>query len=68
MAEDMNYVSLIAHLSQLPPNESEHLLLQFRNARLEEDGFINEEEAALCFIPLKHQKYKDKWSQKSFLL
>ena len=48
--ENMGYTySLLAHASQLPPNEQEQMARQFRNARLEEDGFIPFEEAQLLF-------------------
>ena len=66
MAEDMNYaISLLSHASQLPPNESEHLLLQFRNARLEEDGFISHEEAMSSFYPLELKKWEIKWEKQT---
>ena len=45
-------VSLLAHLTYDPPVEQEELLAQFRNARLEEDGFVTEEEARSIFYPI----------------
>lgn len=54
METDMNYVmSLMAHASQMPPNECHEMSRQFRNARLEEDGFLPEEEISLMLSPLK---------------
>ena len=41
--------SLLAHAAYLPPNEQEDMARQFRNARLEEDGFIPFEDALEIF-------------------
>lgn len=50
---DIEYaVSLLAHLTFCPPQEQAELVRQFRNARLEEDGFVTEEEARTLFFPL----------------
>lgn len=47
---DVSYAHLIlAHASYMPPNEQEALALQFRNARLEEDGFVPFEDSFLIF-------------------
>lgn len=54
MGEDMAYaMSVISHAGYAVPLESEHLLAQFRKARLEEDGFVAEDEAKEAFYPLK---------------
>ena len=52
MAEDMNFsMSLLAHASYALAGEVEQLNLQFRNARLEEDGFVTYAESQLAFLP-----------------
>lgn len=67
MAEDaMDFViSLLLHTSYMPPNESAHLLEQFRKARLEEDGFITYQESQTCFIEENHSFYKSKWEKEN---
>ncbi|MBP9708376.1 MAG: hypothetical protein KBD78_12085, partial [Oligoflexales bacterium] len=47
-------LSLLAHSYYLPPGEQEALIKQFRDARLEEDGFVSTEEA-YSFIDTKGQ-------------
>lgn len=62
MEENMEYaLSLVAHSSYLPPNESEQAISQFRNARNEEDGFVPYEEAVTVFYPLDDCKLSKKW-------
>jgi hypothetical protein len=57
----MNYaLSLIAHSSYLPKNESADTAAQFRKARLEEDGFVSYEESLSCFEELDPMSYKAK--------
>ncbi len=43
--------ALISYSSHVPPNEQEDLMRQFRNARMEEDGFVTINEAATLFQP-----------------
>jgi hypothetical protein len=63
MEENMEYaLSLVAHASYLPPNESEQSVSQFRNARNEEDGFVPYEEAVTAFYPIDNQKLEAKWN------
>ncbi len=50
--------SYLAHCHSMPPNETEHQLSRFRNARLEEEGFIPYEESLLCLRPLKKSEIK----------
>lgn len=65
MQENMQYaLSLVGHSAFVPPHENESLLLQFRNSRNEEDGFIPYQEALSCFDPLDSQMLVSKW--KSF--
>ena len=62
MEQDMNYlISLLTHAAYMPPLESELLLSQFRRARLEEDGFVTEEESQTLFQPLSVATYAKKW-------
>lgn len=50
---DLPYTySLITHASFMPPNEDELRVMQFRKARLEEDGFIDIADARAIFVPL----------------
>lgn len=52
MAEDMAYtMNLLIYAAFSPPGEAEHQCLQFRRARLEEDGFLDSVEAASFFVP-----------------
>ncbi len=64
MSEDAAYVySLLGMASMLPPNEQEALLKQFRDARLEEDGFVSLEESLDLFAPFGAGKdLLNKWS------
>lgn len=64
MSEDPAYVySLLGMAAMLPPNEQEALLKQFRDARLEEDGFVSAEESLELFGPfLAGKDLLDKWS------
>lgn len=57
-------ISLLTHASACPPNEAEDLLAQFRRARLEEDGFVTEEESRDYFGPTSYasiDKFKRKY-------
>lgn len=57
MSEDMSYAfSLLSAAAFSPPNEQEELIRQFRNARLEEDGFISYEESLSFFIPINPEE------------
>jgi hypothetical protein len=64
ISEDAAYVySLLGMSAMLPPNEQEALLKQFRDARLEEDGFVSTEESLELFAPFAASKaLLDKWS------
>ncbi len=53
MHENMRYaIALVGYSSLSIPEESEHLLKQFRNSRLEEDGFVPYEQSFEIFAPL----------------
>jgi hypothetical protein len=64
ISEDAAYIySLLGMSAMLPPNEQEALLKQFRDARLEEDGFVSTEESLELFAPFAAGKdLLDKWS------
>jgi hypothetical protein len=64
MSEDAAYVySLLGMASMLPPNEQEALLKQFRDARLEEDGFVSLDDSLDLFAPFGAGKdLLHKWS------
>ena len=50
--EQMEYAHmLLAHAGYQPTHEAEDTLQQFRKARLEEDGFVTEEESQQLFYP-----------------
>lgn len=54
MSKDMGYaMALVSHCGYAVPNEHEHMMSQFRKARLEEDGFVSYEESLECFRPQK---------------
>lgn len=54
MSEDMSYaMQLVSHAGYAVPNEHEHLLTQFRKARIEEDGFVSYEESLSFFRPVR---------------
>lgn len=62
LSEDVAYAySLLNHAAYLPPNESEAMLVQFRRARLEEDGFVSFEDSLGVFVPLAYESYRQKW-------
>lgn len=66
IAHNMRYAyALIAHASYNPPNESEAQALRFRNARLEEDGFVTFEEGLQSFLPIDHLAVFDSWQEKA---
>lgn len=59
MAENMKYaISLVAHLAYMPPSESLLMLKQFRNARVEEEGFLSAEDAMDVYVPLSESDLK----------
>jgi hypothetical protein len=54
-------IALLTHAAYMPPLESELLLSQFRRARLEEDGFVTEEESQALFQSLSVEAVAKKW-------
>jgi len=65
ISEDPAYVySLLGMAAMLPPNEQEALLKQFRDARLEEDGFVCLEESRELFSSyVGAQDLLQKWTK-----
>ena len=58
LGEDVPYTySLLSHAAYVPPNEDEDLIKQFRDARLEEDGFALYDESKSLFAPFDGQRY-----------
>ncbi len=53
--------SLLAHASYMPPAEQEALTAQFRQSRLEEDGFLSFTESLQVFKNLDWQDLQRKW-------
>lgn len=57
LGQDINYAyALLTHGAYLPPHEQEQTLMQMRQARLEEDGFLTFEESTRFFLPLSPQE------------
>jgi hypothetical protein len=53
LSSDVSYAyALLAHAAFNPPNEAEAQLVQFRAARLSEDGFVTYEESLAAFRPV----------------
>ena len=63
LQENISYAyALINYASFVPPNESAQTLKQFRNARLEEDGFVHYEEAYTLFSGIDHAEVFSRWA------
>jgi hypothetical protein len=63
IGEDAAYVySLLGMASMLPPNEQEDLIKQFRDARLEEDGFVTREESLQLFHKFDGEALLKRWN------
>lgn len=63
LAQDIEYAySMLAHASYLPPSEQESLALRFRNARLEEEGFVTPEDASRLFLAAAGEDAILRWS------
>ena len=66
IGEDTAYVySLLGMAAMLPPNEQEALLKQFRDARLEEDGFVSLDESLELFRSFDGAPVYEKWKATS---
>ena len=62
IGEDAAYIySLLGMAAMLPPNEQEALLRQFRDARLEEDGFVTTGESRALFGEFDGEALYSKW-------
>lgn len=63
LGRDIEYTySMLAHASYLPPNEQEALALRFRDARLEEEGFVKAEDAARLFLVSPGEDAIHRWT------
>jgi hypothetical protein len=63
LATNIEYAySMLAHASYLPPNEQEALALRFRNARLEEEGFVSPEDSARLFLTGAGEEAIKRWT------
>lgn len=59
---DLQYTySLLAHACHLPPTEQEEQLAQFRQARMEEDGFVSYDESLQLFARIDIEKLRKQW-------
>ena len=64
LSQDLSYTYTLLHqASYCLVSEQEQLLLQFRTARLEEDGFVSFRESLKIFAPINVEKYLQKWQQ-----
>lgn len=62
LTQDLNYTyTLLNQASYCLVSEQEQLLLQFRTARLEEDGFVSFSESIKIFAPIDVESYLQKW-------
>ena len=65
IGEDAAYIySLLGMASMLPPNEQEALIKQFRDARLEEDGFVTREESLALFSKFDGEAVYSRWKSR----
>lgn len=63
---NMNYAyALLSHATFNPPAENEAQVLQFRKARLEEDGFVSYEDSLRIFSPLDRRSLRLKWQHEA---
>jgi hypothetical protein len=59
---DVNYAyALLAYAAHSVPNEAEYQLLQFREARMQEDGFVSLTESMECFRNIDFDALIRKW-------
>ena len=62
LSQDLGYTYTLLHqASYCLVSEQEQLLLQFRTARLEEDGFVSFSESLKIFAPIDVESYLQKW-------
>jgi hypothetical protein len=64
LGEDLAYTySLLSHAARMPPHEQEELMRQFRNARIEEDGFALYEDSRSIFLPFDGRPVIRRWAK-----
>ena len=56
--------SLLAHASHMPPGEQELLIKKFREARMEEEGFVPYDRSLELFAPFNQIKLLKKWDER----
>ena len=56
--------SLLAHASHMPPGEQELLIKKFREARMEEEGFVPYDRSLELFAPFNQIKLLKKWDDR----
>lgn len=62
---NMRYAyALLSHTSFNPPGENEMQVMQFRKARLEEDGFVSYDESLKIFSPIDRKGLRLKWQER----
>jgi len=65
LSQDLRYAyNLLAHASYQVPCEQEHQLKQFRQARMEEEGFLSYEESLQIFCPIDQLRLKNIWAKR----
>ena len=62
LTQDLEWTyALLTHASGCLANEQEMLMLQFRTARMEEDGYVSFTESNKIFMPLELDDYRQRW-------
>ena len=68
ISKDINYAySLLHHAHAALADEQEALILQFRTARIEEDGYVSFAESSKIYFAVDLEHYLQKWHQESSL-
>ena len=62
LTQDLEWTyALLTHASGCLANEQEMLMLQFRTARMEEDGYVSFTESNKIFMPIELDDYRQRW-------
>ena len=62
LTQDLEWTyTLLIHANSCLATEQEMLMLQFRTARMEEDGFISLHESGKIFVPINLTAYRQRW-------
>lgn len=66
LMQDLDWTyALLTHASGCLANEQEMLMLQFRTARMEEDGYVSFTESHKIFMPIDRDHYRQRWQSDS---